>query len=170
MQLARFFRVLLLVAFLTATLTEEAKIEPDCATPGECENPDTEAVVTKDALVESAVQATVGKGSVTEVELDDPKCPSRPHIIRCAAINLDTNKNNKLERIELETAINALPWYSKGILKILGSIDKIMQKCDFDQDGAIGIDDDMENTKDICLATCFKRRAFKGAFFPDCQL
>ena len=170
MLLVRFLRFLLFVAFLSAALTEVAIIEPDCAAPGECENPDSGAHVTKDSPVESKVQATVGEGSVTEVEPDDPKCPSRPHIIRCAAVNLDTNKNNKLERIELETAINALPWYSKGILKILGSIDKIMQKCDFDQDGAIGIDDDMENTKDVCLATCFKRRAFKGAFFPDCQL
>ena len=45
---------------------------------------------------------------------EDPKCPSRPHIVRCAAEYLDTNKNNKLEREELESAIAKLPWYARG--------------------------------------------------------
>lgn len=74
-----------------------------------------------------------------------------------------------LERSELETAINGLPWISRGILKVIGSIDKIMKKCDADGDGAIGIDTDMPATEETCLATCFKRKAFKGAFFPDCD-
>ena len=57
-----------------------------------------------------------------------------------------------------------------GILKVIGSVNKIMDKCDADGDGAISVDHDMDNTKETCLATCFKRRAFKGAFFPDCEL
>ena len=56
-----------------------------------------------------------------------------------------------------------------GILKILGSVDKMMAKCDIDGDDAIGMDYDMEHSKETCLATCFKRKAFKGAFFPDCE-
>jgi len=60
--------------------------------------------------------------------------------------------------------------YARGILKIIGSVDKMMIKCDVDGDGAIGIDYDMQNNKETCLATCFKLRAFKGAFFPDCDL
>lgn len=56
-----------------------------------------------------------------------------------------------------------------GILKILGSLDKMMAKCDIDRDGAIGIDYDMSHNGETCLATCFKRRAFKAAFFPDCD-
>jgi len=104
-----------------------------------------------------------------EKEEIDPKCPSRPHIIRCAAHYLDVNHNGKLERSELSDAIDKLPWYSRGILKIIGSVDKIMKKCDYDGDGAISIDHDMENTKDTCLATCFKRKAFKSAFFPECD-
>ena len=50
-------------------------------------------------------------GCTTE---EDPSCPSRPHIIRCAGKYLDTNQNKKLERSELEAAINSLPWYSRG--------------------------------------------------------
>lgn len=43
-----------------------------------------------------------------------------------------------------------------------------MKKCDADGDGSITIDVDMEETKETCLATCFKRKAFKKLFFPDC--
>jgi hypothetical protein len=60
--------------------------------------------------------------------------------------------------------------YARGILQILGSVDKMMIKCDIDGDDAIGIDYDMTHNKDQCLATCFKLRAFKSAFFPDCDL
>lgn len=99
----------------------------------------------------------------------DPSCPSRPHIIRCAAHHLDTNHNLMLERSELEDAIAKLPWYQRGVLKIIGSVDKIMKRCDADGDGAISITHDMEKTKETCLATCFKRKAFKSAFFPECD-
>jgi hypothetical protein len=60
--------------------------------------------------------------------------------------------------------------YARGVLKILGSVDKMMKKCDVDGDDAIGIDYDMSHNSETCLATCFKRRAFKSAFFPDCEL
>jgi len=101
---------------------------------------------------------------------EDPSCPSRPHIVRCAAAYLDTNKNNQLEKEELESAISSLPWYARGILKIIGSVGTIMEKCDADGDGAISIDHDMDATKETCLASCFKRKAFKAAFFSDCEL
>ena len=51
-----------------------------------------------------------------EKDPEDPKCPSRPHIIRCAAATLDKNKNNKLERKELQEGIDSLPWLSRGEL------------------------------------------------------
>lgn len=41
----------------------------------------------------------------------DKNCPDRGHIIRCTGATLDLNKNGKLDRIELDTAINGLPWY-----------------------------------------------------------
>lgn len=82
---------------------------------------------------------------------------------------MDTNQNQKLERSELETAINGLPWFARGVLKVIGSIDKIMKKCDADGDDAIGMDTDMPATEETCLATCFKRKAFKAAFFPECN-
>lgn len=101
---------------------------------------------------------------------EDPSCPSRPHIIKCAGKFLDTNQNDKLERSELETAISALPWMARGVLKIIGSVDKIMAKCDADGDDAIGMLTDMPKTEETCLASCFKRKAFKAAFFPECDL
>lgn len=45
----------------------------------------------------------------------------------------------------------------------------MMKKCDVDGDDAIGMGYDMENNKETCLATCFKRRAFKSSFFPNCE-
>ena len=126
------------------------------------------------AADEAAAEASVSDPDVEEeaapVEPEDPACPSRPHIIRCAAAHLDVNKNNKLERQELQDAIDSLPWLARGVLKIIGSVDKIMSKCDADGDGAISIDHDMAATEETCLATCFKRKAFKKAFFPDCDL
>jgi len=127
------------------------EVSADVATSNECTNPDADA-------------------SNCAVESEDPKCPSRPHIIRCAAEYLDTNKNNKLDREELEKAIDSLNWLARGVLKVIGSVDVIMRKCDYDGDGAISIDHDMEHNAETCLASCFKRRAFKGAFFPDCKL
>ena len=102
------------------------------------------------------------------VEEEDPKCPSRPHVIRCAAKYLDTNNNGALEREELDTAMGNVSWIVRGLLKVIGSVDAIMKKCDADGDGKITIEHDMDATKETCLATCFKRSAFKRLFFPDC--
>mmetsp|Transcript_18635 Transcript_18635/g.24847 ORF Transcript_18635/g.24847 Transcript_18635/m.24847 type:complete len:145 (+) Transcript_18635:65-499(+) len=113
-------------------------------------------------------EATCAAGECPEAI--DPSCPPRDHIIVCAAEYLDVNKNGKLDRSELEDALDSLPWYARGVLKILGSVDAIMKKCDYDGDGAISMDYDMEASKETCLATCFKRKAFKSAFFPDCDL
>ena len=46
----------------------------------------------------------------------------------------------------------------------------IMAKCDADRDDAIGMLTDMPKTEETCLASCFKRKAFKAAFFPECDL
>eukprot|EP00567_Pseudictyota_dubia_P012106 CAMPEP_0197435604 /NCGR_PEP_ID=MMETSP1175-20131217/3172_1 /TAXON_ID=1003142 /ORGANISM="Triceratium dubium, Strain CCMP147" /LENGTH=196 /DNA_ID=CAMNT_0042964683 /DNA_START=104 /DNA_END=694 /DNA_ORIENTATION=+ len=158
--------------------TGEAEVvAPECPNPnadGSCPNPDAE--VSEESVSEESVsegdspKKETATEELTEKEPEDPSCPSRPHIIRCAAAYLDKNKNDKLEREELQTAIDALPWLSRGVLKILGSVDKIMQKCDADGDDAIGMHDDMEKTKEQCLASCFKRKAFKSAFFSDCDL
>ena len=100
---------------------------------------------------------------------EDPKCPSRPHVIRCAAKHLDVNGNGALERSELEDALGQTSWLLRGLLKVLGSVDTIMKKCDADGDGAIDIKHDMAATAETCLATCTKRRAFKFLLFPDCN-
>jgi hypothetical protein len=54
-------------------------------------------------------------------------------------------------------------------MKVFGSVDTIMKKCDLDGDGAISMDYDMINNNETCLASCFKRRQFRNAFFPDCE-
>jgi hypothetical protein len=120
-------------------------------------------------LFSSAGVIAASPEECTNPDMIDSKCPPRPHIVNCAAKYLDLNNNKKLERSELETAIDNLPWYSRSILKVIGSIDKIMAKCDADGDGAIGIETDMPVTEETCLASCFKRKAFKSAFFPDCD-
>ena len=55
-------------------------------------------------------------------------------------------------------------------MKIIGSVDMIMSKCDPNGDGAIDMKKggDMDKSAEMCLKTCFKRKAFKSAFFPDC--
>ena len=67
-----------------------------------------------------------GECANPDVLVEDPNCPSRDLIIRCAGKHLDTNGNGKLDRPELEMAIASLPWYARGILKILGSVDKMV--------------------------------------------
>mmetsp|Transcript_36059 Transcript_36059/g.61498 ORF Transcript_36059/g.61498 Transcript_36059/m.61498 type:complete len:195 (+) Transcript_36059:118-702(+) len=124
----------------------------ECAAEGSC--------VPEEAEAEAEPEAE----SVEE----DPKCPSRPHIIRCAAKYLDTNQNGALEREELDKAMNGVSWILRSLLKVIGSVDSIMKKCDADGDDQITIEHDMEATKETCLATCFKRKAFKSLFFPDC--
>jgi hypothetical protein len=81
---------------------------------------EAEVVVTADGEVmhrhQGDVQATTTRTVVDEPTVIssssnvDPKCPDRDHLMRCASAYLDTNNNNKLDRVELETAISALPW------------------------------------------------------------
>merc|ERR1712176_329483 len=123
---------------------------------GECANPD-------------AVQNTTTVGRTTSMEEEDPKCPSHELIIRCTAKHLDYNSNGKLERSELQSTINKLPWFSKGILRLFGSVDYIMQKCDVDGDDAISMDYDMIHNKDRCWESCLLRKAFRNWYFPDCD-
>jgi hypothetical protein len=149
----RFFVVcasLVAVAYASADLAAEVESEGDknsCVNQ-ECANPD----------------------AVPAYRNEDPKCPSRQHVTLCAGQYLDSNQNGKLERAELQAAIDSLPWYGRGILNILGSVDKMMAKCDVDKDDAISMGYDMVHNAETCLATCFKRMAFKKAFFPDCTL
>jgi hypothetical protein len=164
---SRFLKFLLLALVLTvavsqedaAAATAEARTTDEgCATPGECANPDAPAAE-EEAVIEEPVKIE-----------EDPSCPSRPHIIRCTAKYMDLNQNGKLDRDELEGAIDSLPWLARGVLKIIGSVNTIMTKCDYDGDGAISIDHDMQHNADTCLTSCFKRRAFKSAFFSECDL
>lgn len=87
-----------------------------------------DVVVENTDVVEENTAAVVEDTPAAAKPVIDPKCPDRDHIIRCAGAYLDTNKNNKLDRSELQAAIDSLPWYAQGVLKILGSVDKMMKK------------------------------------------
>mmetsp|Transcript_2598 Transcript_2598/g.5839 ORF Transcript_2598/g.5839 Transcript_2598/m.5839 type:complete len:159 (+) Transcript_2598:94-570(+) len=155
------FLLLFIVAVATLFTTSPTLVGAESCSSGEgeCANPDA-PVETEEAGTETA--------SAPAIE-EDPNCPSRELIIRCAGKHLDLNKNGKLDRSELQGVIDDLPWYARSILQILGSVDKMMKKCDVDGDDAISMDYDMIHNKDNCLASCFKRRAFKNSFFPDCE-
>ena len=75
-----------------------------------------------------------------------------------------------LERSELVEGIDSLPLIARGVLSVIGGVDSIMDKCDADKDGAISMNGDMQATAETCLKSCIKKRAFKAAFFPDCEL
>merc|ERR1712232_454463 len=146
--------------------TKECTAEEDCiAPPAEEEEEEADTPVVQEEAVEETEEAAEEEEEVTATEEEDPSCPSRPHIIRCAQKYLDINQNNQLEKSELETAMNSVPWILRSLLKIIGSVDSIMVKCDADGDGAIGVVGDMQATEETCLATCFKRKAFKKLFF-----
>jgi len=139
--------------------------EPEPVQEEEEEQQQPEPTTTKQE--EAAAEAS---SAATTEEINTPNCPSRKHVIACAAKYLDKNENGLLERSELQGAIDKLPWLSRGLLKILGSVDKMMTKCDMDGDDAISIGYDMDHNAETCLATCFKRRAFKSAFFAECEV
>lgn len=94
--MARFLRLLAL--FLALTVAVLADSDEQCVGgEGEC-------------AADEPVQ------TMTETE-EDPKCPSRRHIIQCAGQYLDTNNNGKLDRSELQAAIDSLPWYDMRVAK-----------------------------------------------------
>ena len=130
-RLSRFFFLILALLALAATCNAEG----ECTTEGECANPDAATAdaaaaeetpdvveespevpveVTSDAAEEATPEETSEEAVSEEAAPEDPHCPSRPYVIRCSGEYLDTNKNGKLERAELQTAIDKLPWYGRG--------------------------------------------------------
>ena len=160
-------------AAAAAATTEEVVADDaakECTADDEtCISPEEETIVPPVEEEETTEESTTTTTTeTTSEEEEDPACPSRPHVIRCAAKYLDTNQNGALEKSELETAMNTVPWILRSLLNIIGSVDAIMKKCDADGDGSIDIEVDMKATEETCLATCFKRKVFKKLFFPDC--
>ena len=51
-------------------------------------------------------------------EEEDTNCPSRPHVIRCAAKYLDANQNGKLEKEELDNVMKKVPWLLRGQFRL----------------------------------------------------
>ncbi len=103
----------LFLLFIALATILSVSAESCSSEEGECANPD---VVAEEVAEE-----------VVAVE-EDPNCPSRDLIIRCAGKHLDVNQNGKLDRNELEHVIDSLPWYARGILQILGSVDKMVSR------------------------------------------
>ena len=78
----------------------------------ECEVGDDGSCLTTDS-----VSVPTHETTETAAKMDGPKieidknCPDRGHIIRCTGAHLDLNQNGKLDRDELDSAIQSLPWY-----------------------------------------------------------
>jgi hypothetical protein len=201
-----------MMASSSVTLAEEAfaATQEECAVQSDgtttCTTPsNTEATIHESVSTADGTNTNKNSSNKDNDDNNNSSCPSRSHIIKCAGAHLDLNHNGKLERAELQSAIDSLPWYARGewccavfdswdvlemmftsclwisymnhhahiiigILNILGSVDKMMKKCDVDGDDAIGMDYDMAHNQEACLATCLKRRVFKSAFFPQCDL
>ena len=119
------FLFLFIVAAVTLFTTSPTLVGAEACSSGEgeCANPDAPAADAPAApdvdVADADVPAAVGSE-------EDPNCPSRELIIRCAGKHLDHNKNGKLDRPELQGAIDQLPWYARSILQILGSVDKMV--------------------------------------------
>ena len=118
----------------SVVLADEACCDGDADTNAEAKV--EEAIEDGDAGKECAADDNDCPPAATDeetvVEEEDPKCPSRPHIIKCAAKYLDTNQNDLLERSELDAAMGEVHWLARGLLKVIGSTDAIMKKCDAD--------------------------------------
>ena len=74
MLLRRIFPLTVLFLLLIVSCYAEGECD---ASADQCANPET----------------------VSEPEGEDPNCPSRPYVIRCAAEYLDTNKNGRITEI-----------------------------------------------------------------------
>jgi hypothetical protein len=132
LQLAALLLLVLLAGYCHA---EAAEVE--CTAEGDCAN--TDADVHDNAPVENVPEPDVSEETAAEENAaeavaeetpdepaetsredstiappEDPNCPSREYVIRCAGEYLDTNKNGKLDRNELQTVIDNLPWYARG--------------------------------------------------------
>jgi hypothetical protein len=98
------FLTMILVVFVLIAAQEPP---PHIATTTTTTTPKEECVVGDDGTCvdQEQVQATN-----PQEEIVDKNCPDRGHIIRCTGETLDLNKNGKLDRVELDTAIASLPW------------------------------------------------------------
>mmetsp|Transcript_8820 Transcript_8820/g.18925 ORF Transcript_8820/g.18925 Transcript_8820/m.18925 type:complete len:167 (+) Transcript_8820:22-522(+) len=158
---------LLVVAATAALFSSQAPLGPLALADDTAISASADAQAEVKVDDEGCAHETCANPEATD-EAEDPSCPSRPHVVRCAAKYLDKNQNGALERSELDSIMNEVPWLLRSLLRVIGSVDAIMKKCDADGDGKITIDGDMEQTKETCLASCFKRNAFKRLFFPEC--
>lgn len=77
--------------------------------------PESVETISETSNVESTTESATETTTTTdEVSEDDPNCPPRPHVIRCAAKYLDTNHNGRLEKEELESAMGGVSWLLRG--------------------------------------------------------
>jgi hypothetical protein len=122
-----FVFLLIVVAVATLFISSPTLVGAELCSSGEgeCANPDVDA---PEVAAETSPPVETEDTPPPAVE-EDPNCPSRELIIRCCGKHLDHNKNGKLDRDELQGAIDSLPWYARGILQILGSVDKMVCVC-----------------------------------------
>ena len=90
-----------------AVLAQEQQQECEVSEDGSCLNTERSTIV---PTLDEMTEPTKNNADEPTIEIDK-NCPDRGHIIRCTGAHLDLNKNGKLDRSELDSAIQSLPWY-----------------------------------------------------------
>jgi hypothetical protein len=113
----RLFIVLTTTALVAVSLAQDNAQAGSATTvcvvgeTGECvTNTDPAVEATSATTTTTTTTATEGGESSGDQVIIDKNCPDRGHIIRCSGEYLDSNKNGKLDRVELDAAIDSLPW------------------------------------------------------------
>ncbi len=116
MKIVRSFLLLtiMLVMMLSLTSTSNMVVAEESAAKGEEAE---ECASTEDGTCQANASdepAATSNNNSDSATPEDSNCPSRPHIIKCAGAHLDLNHNGKIERAELQSSIDSLPWYARG--------------------------------------------------------
>ncbi|EJK65210.1 hypothetical protein THAOC_13959, partial [Thalassiosira oceanica] len=157
---------LLVVAATAALFSSQAPLGPlaladDTATSASAEYAQAEVKVDD----EGCADETCANPEATD-EAEDPSCPSRygSEAWRTRQggqsgekfLSASTTRRLGVGNLKfLPSKTHVLPDLTWSLLRVIGSVDAIMKKCDADGDGKITIDGDMEQTKETCLASCF---------------
>jgi hypothetical protein len=101
MNCANLIFIYLSIVLNFVILAQEQQRECEVGSDGSC-------IGVANATIPSTLDSnTSTREPVVEI---DKNCPDRGHIIRCTGEYLDLNKNGKLDRDELDSAIKSLPW------------------------------------------------------------
>ena len=91
-------------------------------------------------------------------------CPTKKQAIDCFYSKCDLNNDGKINRKELESAIdNYLPWWERIPFNIFGGIDQILSDCDANKNGVLTAKE-AYHMKHTCLNSCYKKKMTISTF------